>query len=175
MGIPDLTPTMLRQSAEAIIQADEEMQKNSQPLNMHSNAVGRSIYHNVPTMRSQWVNKLDHLEASDKADEVQVDSDMEKEMNIWEEEDELARVEYAENFNLEDRFQRNINRRCSTRCRIPPNDRLFLQKIIYKKVFGSVYQFFPGNLLLDLIVDLKFLTIIFCRSYQMENHVVQIS
>ena len=84
------------------------------------------------------------MEASGAKDEV--DPEKEKEMNDVEEADELARVQYAEKFNEEDRFQRNINRRCNTRCRIPPNDRIFLQKLIYKELFGSTYQTFPGKL-----------------------------
>ena len=144
VGIPDLNPTMLRKAAEQTIQTDSEMRKNSKKLLMHSENVGHAIYHEVPTIRSEWVHRMEQVEAPDGKVESEVDIEMETEMDELEKADAEARVEYAEKFALEDRIQRNMNRRCSTRCKVPSNDRVFLQKLIFKELFGSVYQTFPG-------------------------------
>ena len=152
VGIPDLCPTQLRQAAEEIIQQDDEMRKNSKKLLMHSENVGRIIYQNKPTIRSEWVHSMDLMEGT--AEKIDLDVDTEREMKELDEADELARLQYAEQFNLDDRQQRNVNRRCNKRCRVPANDRLFLQKLIYKELFGSIYQVFPGNFVLIAIFDL---------------------
>ena len=149
VGIPDLNPTQLRQAAEQIIQQNDEMRKNSKNLLMHSEDVGRIIYQNKPTIRSEWIHSMDHIEGS--KEKIDLDMDTEMEMKEVEEADELARLQYAEQFNLDDREQRNASRRCSKRCRVPANDRLFLQKLIYKELFGSMYQVFPGNFVIIVI------------------------
>lgn len=116
---------------------------------MHSESVGRIIYAKNPTIRSEFIHNMELIEAPhDENAKVLLDDEKEKEMEDLEQADEEARIEYAENFDLEDRFERNMNRRCNRRCKIPPNDRNFLMKIIHKEIFGGVYQTFPGNILL---------------------------
>ena len=163
---------MIRQAAEKVIQGNDEMKKNSQKLLMHSEAVGRVIYAKYPTIRSEWVHSMEQLEsAPDNDNEAGVDEEKEKEMNDLEQADEQARIQYAQNFDLEDRMQRNINRRHNSRCNIPPLDRNRLMKLVYKEVFGGVYQTFPG---LFVYILLSYSTFVY-RSHTLAHHVDSVS
>ena len=157
VGIPDLSPTMIRQAAEQYIQTNEAMQEKSDILNMHSKEVGRVIYAKFPTIRSEWVHSMQYIEDGHNGpSQGDPDKQKEKEMNDLEEADEQAKMIYAQNFALEDRIERTSNRRFNPRCNLPSNDRNKLMKLVYKEVFGGVYQTFPGNYIYITCSILKF-------------------
>ena len=157
VNVPDLSPTMIRQAAEQYIQTNEAMKDLSDILNMHSGQVGRVIYAKFPTIRSEWVHSMQYLEDGHSgASHGELDKEKEKEMNDVEEADEQAKLKYAQNFDLEDRLERTSNRRCNPRCNLPSNDRNKLMKLVYKEVFGGVYQTFPGNYIYITCSILKF-------------------
>ena len=146
VGVPDLTPTMLRYSLEKLIQSDEKMRNQSKSLNCHSEDVGRIIYHESSIVRSEFVNHTDYVEGSPakkKAKLSVVDKKRQEEMDEMEEADEKARKLKAQEFMEITRAKRSANVRCGNRVKVQPNHLEFLQKLVLEKVFNNVYQHFP--------------------------------
>ena len=60
--------------------------------------------------------------------------------------DAEERKRRAEEVLQKDREERNKSKSLGKRCKVLPNDRFVLQKLVLKEVFGEVYSDFPPGL-----------------------------
>ena len=140
---------MLRKAAERTIQQNHDMRKKTQILNAHSELVGRNIYDQSQSrVRAEFVNYMSFLEAPGKRkrDSSNFDIENRKRMRSQEKVDAITRRENAEKYLAKEEEIRNRTAPVGSRRKLLPNDRLYLQKLIKKEVFGDIVQDFPQGI-----------------------------
>ena len=152
-GVPDLTPTMIRQAAEIQIQQNQDMRNSSKVIAMHSEGVGRSIYHKKGSIiRAEFANYMDtNVDSPRKKIKLSENIDKEKaqKMQIMENADAETRQLNAKAYLEAQKEKRDTNLPTGRRRRLTQVDKQFLQNLIYAEVFQSRKQNFPqGNVCL---------------------------
>ena len=153
-GIPDLTPTMLRQAAENQVQKNSKMKENSKLITMHSEDVGRHIYHKSgPQIRAEFGNFMDvNVDSPTKKVKVTDNDDKQREekMQELEEADAEARKLNAKEYLTAERKRRDRSLPTGKRRRVNSLDKEFLLELVFNEVFQSTYQNFPDGKTLSL-------------------------
>lgn len=151
-GVPDLNPTMLRVAAETQIQKNSDMKKTAKIINMHSEDVGRLVYHkNGPRIRAEFANFMDvNVDSPAKKIKLtdEVDIEKERKMQALEEADAEKRKQDAEAYLESEREKRKRSLPIGKRRRLTAQQKEFLQELVFKELFNSTYQDFPDGKLL---------------------------
>lgn len=143
VGIPDLSTTDLRRSAEGVIQTSDDMKKNADKLNMHSDKVGRQIYDvSKFTIRPEWINFLEHKEGANEEQREEEDmSEFEKarrqRMYDLDLEDAIIRIRNAKKFLTDEKIMKRKSAPLGPRSKLSGLERIFLQTLVLQKVFNS--------------------------------------
>ena len=144
-GIPNLSPTMVRQAAETFIQNNLDMRKKSKVLNNHEPEVGLAIYDGSGArIRSEFINHINAIESPFKKKPLESDFDVEREklMLQMEKNDESSRLQEAKEFLEAERINQQRNQ-SNKRIKVGSIDRALLQTILFEDMFHSVKKDFP--------------------------------
>ena len=148
-GVPDLTPTDFRRSAETKIQKSEAMRSKSDALNMHSETVGRHIYDKSNSrIRCEYVNLMDISERDKSAAPLSPTQDdaSDKEMKDIENADKEASIKHAREYLDQERSKKDVNVPLGKRCKVNPLHRFILQTLVSEEIFSSEYKEFPEGI-----------------------------
>ena len=130
-GVPRAKGTAIRKGAENLIRTNKEMVANVKTLNNHSDATGRNVYH-----KTSYVNRLEFVNLAATNENESANSPMksnpgnellEKRAERHQEDERISR-ERAEQLIEQRKVKRNIS--LSSKCRVLPDDRKFLQELI---------------------------------------------
>ena len=145
VGVQKLTLTKIRRAAEIIIQKNAQMKQKVKILNNHSQKVGQDIYDITNSrVRVEYVEYLNKIESKkNKVVKKRIDIEREERKKNMILADEKLREKNARNFLIQEEKKRKQNVRFTNRCNVKPDQKSFLQDIIFKELFNSRIQKFP--------------------------------
>ena len=132
-GVSRAKGTAIRKGAEDLIRRNREMVPCVKTLNNHSDETGKNVYH-----KTSYVNRLEFVNLAASKENESANSPMKLRSNLGSElleqrakrhqEDERISRDRAEQVVEQQKFKRNI--RLSSKCRVLPSHRKFLQEFL---------------------------------------------
>ena len=147
VGVDQLTLTKIRRAAEIVIQQNEAMKRKGKILNNHSQKVGQNIYDITNSrVRVEYIGYLNNMEKQNKKFlKLKKNKEREQRKKLMELEDAKLREKHAREFLEKEQLRRKQNVGFTKRCNVRPADKVILQNLFFKKVFGNKIQKFPNE------------------------------
>ena len=146
-GVTNPTLNTVRRGVESKIQSDPKLKTQVENLQSHSGAVGLTYYDKSGTnVRASFIDQLASKESPVKVAH-QVPEDVRKKREEKERKDAEKNLEAAKKMLIMDKMRKNT--RLSSKCKLLPHDKKFLQNLFSNPKTGEIFHalngFFPGD------------------------------